>query len=206
MNWLRPLALFSVLLTAAFGGAPVAEHAKADRVVAVADFDAALLAREIFDASNAVRLREGLAPFSPEPRLAAAASDQAATLAMRVHSGHTSPILGHGDPAARVDKAGLGPGNVAENAATMDVRKPDQSGDYTYSELAGAIVQAWMDSPGHRANLLDPALHFLGCGTRIAWMLRGEAVVYAIQDFYTPVRVNDPPPPSIRPSGPNLAR
>lgn len=178
----------------------------ADRLVTVEDFDPGLLAQEIFHASNVARAKEGLPPLSSEPRLAAAASDQAAMLAMRVHTGHRNPLLGHGNASARVQQAGLGPGVVAENAATMDASKPDFGGDYTYAELARAIVQAWMDSPGHRANLLDPAFHFLGCGARIAWVLRGEAVVYAIQDFYAPAKVADPPPPALYPSGPNLTR
>ncbi len=206
MQWFRPLVPFFVLFPVAVGGMTAPDRPGADRLVAVADFEPALLAQEIFHASNVARAKEGLPPLSPEPRLAAAASDQAAMLAMRVHSGHRSPLLGHGDASARVQEAGLGPGVVAENAATMNAAKPDQGGDYTYAELAKAIVQAWMDSPGHRANLLNPSFHFLGCGARIAWVLRGEAVVYAIQDFYAPARVSDPPPPSIRPTAPSLAR
>ena len=174
--------------------------------MAVADFDSALLAQEIFHASNAARSQQGLAPLAREPRLVAAADGQAAMLALRVHTGHGSPLLGRGDPTARVEQAGLGPGAVAENAATLDARKPDQGGAYTYAELAGVIVQAWLDSPGHRANLLNPAFHFLGCGTRIAWVLQGEPVIYAVQDFYAPARISEPPPPSIQPSGPNLTR
>jgi uncharacterized protein YkwD len=201
MKWLRQVVSLWVLLPAAIGASAAAE-----KLVAVADFDSALLAQEVFRATNAARAKQGVVPLVAEPRLRSAADSQAATLAMRVHTGHHSPILGQGDPSSRVQQSGMAPGTVAENAATMDVQKPNQGGSYTYTELAEAIVQAWMDSPGHRANLLDPTFHFLGCGTRIAWSLKGEAVVYAIQDFYSPARVSDPPPTVIRPNSPSLSR
>ena len=35
---------------------------------------------------------------------------------------------------------------------------------FTYSEMAKSVVEAWMNSPGHRANILDSDHRFLGCG------------------------------------------
>ena len=35
---------------------------------------------------------------------------------------------------------------------------------YTYSEMAQSVVDAWMNSPGHRANILNLEYHYLGCG------------------------------------------
>lgn len=35
---------------------------------------------------------------------------------------------------------------------------------YTYSEMAQYVVNAWMNSPGHRANILNPDYMYLGCG------------------------------------------
>lgn len=35
---------------------------------------------------------------------------------------------------------------------------------YTYSEMAKSVVDAWMNSPGHRANILNPDYMYLGCG------------------------------------------
>ena len=35
---------------------------------------------------------------------------------------------------------------------------------YTYSEMAKSVVDGWMNSPGHRANILNPDYLFLGCG------------------------------------------
>jgi uncharacterized protein YkwD len=137
--------------------------------------------------------------------LAVAADGQAAMLALRIHSGHDNPLANHGDPSARVEQTGLAAGVVAENVPTLGVRNRESGRAYTYRELAVVIVQAWMDSPGHRANLLDPALHYLGCGTRATWLL-GHPTAYAVQDFYTPAPRSEPLPPSVRPGAAHLTR
>jgi uncharacterized protein YkwD len=173
--------------------------------VEVENFDADLLAREIFRRTNEVRVASGVAPLKPEPRLAAAADGQAAMLALRIHSGHDNPLTNQGDASARVEQAGLSAGVVAENLATLGARNRESGRPYTYRELAVVIVQAWMDSPGHRANLLDPALHYLGCGTRAVWLL-GHPTVYAVQDFYTPAPSSEPLPPSVSPGAAHLTR
>lgn len=35
---------------------------------------------------------------------------------------------------------------------------------YTYSEMARSVVDSWMNSPGHRANIMNPDYCYLGCG------------------------------------------
>ncbi len=35
---------------------------------------------------------------------------------------------------------------------------------YTYEEFAITIVNGWMNSKGHRENILNPAFNYLGCG------------------------------------------
>lgn len=35
---------------------------------------------------------------------------------------------------------------------------------YTYSEMAQSVVDSWMNSPGHRANIMNPDYQYLGCG------------------------------------------
>ena len=164
------------------------------RTVAVENFDHRLLAREIFRETNRVRTSQGRSPFKPEPRLAAAADGQAALQAIRIHNSHESPLASQADPLARVRLTGLPPGTVGENAMSLNARNRETGENYSYRDLAVVIVQAWMDSPGHRANLLDPKLHFLGCGARIAYLLPGQAMVYAIQDFYTPAVPSATPP------------
>jgi len=191
----------SVALISMLGAAtPLSKPSAADRVVTAEAFDHELLAGEIFRETNVVRVREGLPPFKLEPKLVAAANQQAAMQAIRIHSGHDNPLPDQSDPSARVAQAGLPAGTVAENAATLNLRNPEAGADYTYRKLAAVFVKAWMDSPGHRANVLNPSLRYLGCGTRVAHLLQGQPVVYAIQNFYTPAPPPpDPPLPSMRP-------
>ena len=194
MEFARCVALGLTLLSrlAGAGGSPDMDRDAASQLIDVQHFQAGLLAQEVFRETNAIRAREGLAALKPEARLAAAASEQAAVLALRIHSGHDNPLAHHGDPYARVLQEGLPAGQVGENAATLGTRDSATNRTYTYREMAAVIVQAWMDSPGHRANLLSPAFHYLGCGTRAAYLLRDNPVVYAIQDFYTPSLRHDP--------------
>ena len=35
---------------------------------------------------------------------------------------------------------------------------------YSHSELAKIVVEGWMNSPGHRDNILNPDFEYLGCG------------------------------------------
>ena len=35
---------------------------------------------------------------------------------------------------------------------------------YSYHEFAREVVDGWMNSPGHRANILNPDYEYLGCG------------------------------------------
>jgi len=35
---------------------------------------------------------------------------------------------------------------------------------YSYYEYAKVVVEGWMNSPGHRANILNPDYEYLGCG------------------------------------------
>ena len=36
---------------------------------------------------------------------------------------------------------------------------------YSYYEYAKIVVEGWMNSPGHRANILNPDFEYLGCGS-----------------------------------------
>lgn len=203
MKWARFMACALTVLPGLIAAGNVvaadAVSGEADRVVTVANFDRDLLGREIFRASNEARLQHDAAPLKPEPRLVAAADEQAAMLAIRIHGGHDNPLPNQGDPLARVVQAGLHPGMVAENAATLSARNRNAGRDYTYRELAAAIVQAWMDSPGHRANLLSPQFQYLGCSARAAFLPPDDPRVYAIQVFYTPAPGSEPPIPTMKP-------
>ena len=58
----------------------------------------------------------------------------------------------------RVEK--VGNRNVYYNSKTNKQIKP-----HTYRTFGESIVEDWMTSPGHRANILDDRFTHLGCGT-----------------------------------------
>jgi uncharacterized protein YkwD len=105
---------------------------------------------------NAERARHGLRPLRLHPRLARAARGHSEDMARRDYFDHTSPT--GADFVDRVRRVGYLRGaqrwEVAENIAwgTGSLSSPR------------AITRAWMDSPGHRANVLNGSFREIGIG------------------------------------------
>jgi uncharacterized protein YkwD len=61
---------------------------------------------------------------------------------------------------------------------------------HTYLSLADKMVEDWMNSPGHRANILSKKAIQLGCGTSFFESKNGMPSVMGTQDFqlYEPVK------------------
>jgi len=119
------------------------------------------LDQRLLDLTNQVRAGSGLNPLSWNNRLAAAATGH--TLNMLAQSdGNGFPNLDHvldgRTPQDRARTAGYG-GGVGENIYFMWLT--DDDGVAIYPEGA---IQAWLNSPGHRANLLDPRWREMGAG------------------------------------------
>ena len=95
---------------------------------------------------NQVRSAHGLRPLRADPRLEGAA---------RTHSRRMlrTGTFAHGAFTARIRRAGVRAPRIGENLAWS-------------SGLAGArtIVQMWLASPSHRANLLRPGYWIVGVG------------------------------------------
>ncbi len=89
---------------------------------------------------NVVRERHGLGLLRADPRLAAAAKGHAADMAERDFFDHRAPD-GAG-LVARIVRAGYAYAHVAENLAAGH-------------ERADEVVATWMQSEGHRRNLLN---------------------------------------------------
>lgn len=113
----------------------------------------------ILDETNRRRARHGLSALQPSSCAAEFAGEHAASMAR-------SGGFAHADVDELRDRCG-GVGaaeNLATGAGALD---------------AAAVVRAWMDSSGHRANILDPDLTHLGVG--IAKNADGRW--YVAQDF-----------------------
>lgn len=104
---------------------------------------------EVLALTNAARAAAGLRPLAGDARLAAAAQAHSADMAERAFYAHTSPE-GRA-PWDRAAAAGSGHRSIGENIAC---------GQRTPRE----VVQGWMDSPGHRANILGEDFTHLGAG------------------------------------------
>lgn len=98
---------------------------------------------------NRVRALEGVGPVRPNHMLAQAAQRHADALQRGEGGGHFG--ADGSDPLLRITDAGYRPQAFGENIAWGSLT-PDR------------IVQAWMDSPGHRLVLLGPDYDEVGLG------------------------------------------
>ncbi|MGY1682869.1 CAP domain-containing protein [Geodermatophilus sp. SYSU D01176] len=97
---------------------------------------------------NEARAAAGCGALTADPALAAVARAHSADMRDRDYFSHTSP---EGlSPFDRAEQAGIGYSR-AENIA------------YGQADAA-AVMEAWLESPGHRANILDCDLTKLGVG------------------------------------------
>ncbi|MGW4073457.1 CAP domain-containing protein [Streptomyces asiaticus] len=107
------------------------------------------LASEVIALTNAERVAARLAPLSPDPRLTAAAQAHSDDMVARDFYSHTGPE-GH-QPWDRARAAGATHRGIGENIACGQ-RSPEE------------VVRGWMNSPGHRANILKPDFTHIGVG------------------------------------------
>ena len=105
--------------------------------------------REVARLVNAERAKYGLPALTYSSALAAGAKEKSADMAKNGYFSHTSPT--YGSPFDRMKSRGISYRAAGENIA-MGYRTPE------------AVVQAWMDSPGHRANILSGKFTEIGVG------------------------------------------
>ncbi|NPV92868.1 MAG: hypothetical protein HPY50_19040 [Firmicutes bacterium] len=124
------------------------------------------LEKQVFDLANAARAEHGLPPFKWDSRLAEVARQHSRDMRDQGFFSHNSPD--GSPPFDRMNSAGLVFSAAAENIAV----------GYRTAEEAH---EGWMNSPGHRANILGDC-EYLGVGV----VYGGEYGVYYTQNFYTP--------------------
>ncbi|WP_063729518.1 CAP domain-containing protein [Streptomyces sp. RTd22] len=104
---------------------------------------------EVITLTNAERAAARLAPLAPDPRLTAAAQAHSDDMVARDFYDHTSPE--GRQPWDRAATAGATHRGIGENIACGQ-RGPAE------------VVRGWMNSPGHRANILKPDFTHIGVG------------------------------------------
>lgn len=110
------------------------------------NLDAHLL--RLLDRCNSARQLAGAGPLYADTRLNGAALDHARFLAASGYISHGGS--GDSTPALRAEHAGYAWSRIGENVLAR-----------THGDADEAFEQ-WWNSPGHRANLLEPA--FADCG------------------------------------------
>jgi len=136
----------------------------------IADARAAIL-----DATNAARADAGLAPLTEDPDLDAVAQACSDTQAGDDTMAHCTDAF---------DAYPAGWTSAAENVAS--------------GQTVEEVVAAWLASPGHRANILDPAATHLGIGFAVS----ADGSTYFTQNFaaYPPGTRPVTPPPADEPA------
>ncbi|MCA0970786.1 CAP domain-containing protein [Halobacillus litoralis] len=95
---------------------------------------------DIFELTNKERKAEGLEPFVRDAELEALANKKAKDFYENDYFAHNSPV--YGSPFDMVREANPAYRSVGENIAAG-------------YQSAEAVVEGWMNSPGHRANILS---------------------------------------------------
>ncbi|MFD9980787.1 CAP domain-containing protein [Streptomyces massasporeus] len=106
-------------------------------------------AAAVIDLTNRERTRYGLPPLSADPSLTTAAQAHSADMVARAFYAHTAPDGSR--PWDRAAAAGSTRRSIGENIACGQRSPAD-------------VVEGWMNSPGHRANILKPGFTHIGVG------------------------------------------
>ncbi|WP_412063142.1 CAP domain-containing protein [Rubrivirga sp. IMCC45206] len=140
------------------------------------------LDRRVANAANDARRRQGAEPLAWRDDLAAVARSHSRDMGRRGYFNHVSPDGASPQDRARAAEVvceiplrGRMRVGVAENLfltsryrgyaeRTAGGRVTRTYDWYTRAELAQRTVDSWLDSPGHRRNLLDPVARAQGIG------------------------------------------
>jgi len=163
-----------------------AELPAANKRIDFENIDYPLLYAAIFFETNRQRIRYKRKVFLHSPALEKAAKGHSDDMVKYNFFSHTSPVKGKETMTKRLALAGITSGYRGENIAYSfgieykagkSVYNPDQNNGYfsysykgdpilnhTYLGLAKEVLNQWMNSPGHKANILDTKFTYLGTG------------------------------------------
>ncbi len=134
-------------------------------------------AADIVERTNAFRREQGLAEVTVDPTLTATAHDFAAFMARTSRYGHSADDR---QPDERVAAHGYAHCIVLENIAYQY-----SSAGFEASRLAQTTVEGWVQSPGHRRNMLNE--HVGEIGAAVAYS-ESTGHYFAVQLFARPRR------------------
>ena len=128
--------------------------------IANSKFNYKLLDAALFFRTNEERIKYILSEFNYSSALEKAALGHSIDMVEQNFYSHQSPVPGKEDLSDRLKQVGVNFTACAENIYDFNDENP------TYWSLASLLVEGWMNSSGHRRNILNPEYKYLGCG---AW-------------------------------------
>ncbi|WP_374121058.1 CAP domain-containing protein [Neobacillus sp. PS2-9] len=105
--------------------------------------------QKVVDLTNQERAKNGLSALKVDVSLSKMARDKSQDMSTNHYFSHTSPT--YGSPFDMMKKYGITYRYAGENIA-MGQRTPEE------------VVTAWMNSEGHRKNILSPNFTYIGVG------------------------------------------
>jgi len=105
--------------------------------------------QKVVELTNAERAKNGLAPLKIDNELSKVAREKSKDMSVNKYFDHNSPT--YGSPFDMMKKFGISYRSAGENIA-MGQRTPEE------------VVKAWMDSTGHRENILSSNYTHIGVG------------------------------------------
>jgi uncharacterized protein YkwD len=129
-----------------------------------------IVASALVDETNQQRVANGDAALQVSPLLQQAAQDKANDMATNDYFAHTSPS--GVTPWDWFEKVGYSFSFAGENLAVNFSNSQD-------------VTNAWMNSPEHRANILDGDFTQIGIASAQG-TLNGQPTIYVVEEFGTP--------------------
>ena len=113
------------------------------------DYEVNAYEQEVVDLTNEERAKQGLEPLALDTELSKVARIKSEDMQKNNYFSHTSPT--YGSPFEMMDQFGISYRAAGENIA-MGQRTPEE------------VVNAWMNSDGHRKNILSSNYTHIGIG------------------------------------------
>ncbi|MED4452659.1 CAP domain-containing protein [Metabacillus fastidiosus] len=105
--------------------------------------------QKVIDLTNQERAKQGLSPLKLDTKLSQIARTKSLDMKNKGYFSHTSPT--YGSPFDMMKQFGISYTSAGENIAKGQ-RSPEE------------VVNAWMNSEGHRANILNSSYTHIGVG------------------------------------------
>ena len=168
--------------------------------------DLMLLERAVHFYTNLERKKKGLKPLHYSPRLLKASRQHSLEMNDLKYFSHDSPVAEYARLGNRLEKVGLHNVWSAENISVqftkaikngrsffkkksteghevlVDVLTNKTIDYYTYHTFAKEIVKRWMESLGHRENILGNKYKYLACGA-VLGRFNGREAIFFTQVF-----------------------